>query len=212
MTPPNPIRAKMAQLSPRSRYQVLAGVPALPEPSPHRAPVPLTPGWPGGHAAAPAGHGRGNGTRLSRVRDGDSGGGSVSGTNEARMSLPALGAGPRGHAPRGKGGHSAQFSPADPPDLSLPASPRLGGRLGWKCDPAPSLRLARAVWALGIWARFSERGGFTQGRQACSFKDHRGAQDVELDAVPCSTAEETGRPPVEAGPGKDPSYQIGFAD
>lgn len=61
-----------------------------------------TAGWPGGHAAASPGHGRGNGTRLSRVRDGVSGGGSVSGTNEAPKSPPAQGAGPRGHAPSGK--------------------------------------------------------------------------------------------------------------
>lgn len=112
----------------------------------------------------------------------------------------------------GSAGRSAAILSRGSPDLSLPASPRLGGRLGWKCDPAPSLRLARAVWALGTRARVSERGGFTQGRQACSFKDHRGAQDVELDAVPRFRAEEIGRPPVEAGPGRDPSYQIAFAD
>lgn len=82
--------------------------------------------------------------------------------------------------------------------------------------PSPS-----CAWLeLGIWAKVSERGGFTQGRQACSFKDHRGAQRVELGVIRSSRAEKTERPPTDAGPGRDPrrqaelcsslSYQIGF--
>lgn len=82
---PAPPPTKMAQQPPRSSYHALVGErPRFPSPLPP-APVSLTPGWPGGRASVPPGHGGGGETRPSAVRDGDSGSGSVSGTNAARL-------------------------------------------------------------------------------------------------------------------------------
>lgn len=138
------------------------------------------------------------------------------GTNAAPLSLPAQGAGPQGHAPSGRCRGAGRAAAVLLVRCTYP-SPRLGSRLSCKCDPRPS-----CAWLeLGIWAKVSERGRFTQGRQACSFKDHRGAQRVEMGAaVRCSRAEKTERPLADARPGRDPrrqaelcsslSYQIGF--
>lgn len=122
----------------------------------------------------------------------------------------------------------------DTPPVGGAGVPGVWQQFSWSPGPILLLVLAAAsaanvtprpscAWLeLGIWAKVSERGGFTQGRQVCSFKDHRGAQRVELGAVRCSRAEETERSPADASPGRDPrrqaelcfslSYQIGFVD
>lgn len=63
-----------------------------------------------------------------------------------------------------------QVFPAGPRDLFLPASPGLGGRLSWKCDPAPFLRVAELCGPSGYGPLSQSAEGLRRGDRPVPLK------------------------------------------
>lgn len=191
-----PSHAKMAQQPPRSRCHAL-GCRVSSAPSPW-GPVPVTPGWPGGHAAAPPGHGRFDG--ISRATAKVTAAAVLArGPARRRLSQPAQPGRGRGGAtpPEGGAGPRVLLYLRGSVGLYLPASPGVGDlRPGSWPEPC-------APW---------RRGPLSQGAEDVRRGNQPGPPETpverrerrELGAVPSS-----GSRHQEARPCSSPSYQTG---